>query len=166
MNFNHPPIAPAFLLLCITANALLHQEHVVSNGIEVAGGVKKAAPTKKSLTNSHNGRIQTPEQASKTFNCSAIPVSNKLFNLSALNQDWKVVSDTDAVMFNPCASLHYSNDFCPAGQTSLCLLEKTGSNGIASFGTVSKVLLSPKGMNIDLLVRRVSTHVHEWHVHE
>lgn len=117
------------------------------------GMAKKIDSAKKSLTDSHNGKIQTPEQASKPFNCSAIPVSNRLFNLSALNQDWKVVSDMDAMMINPCGSLRYSNNFCPANQTSLCLLEKTGSNGVASFGTVSKVLLSPKGMNIDFLAR-------------
>lgn len=145
MRFSHPPIVPVFLLSCITAKALLLQGKGVSSGMEM---VKKVDAAKRTLTDSHNGRIQTPEQASKSFNCSAIPVSNKLFNLSALNQDWKVISDTDAMMINPCAPLHYSNDFCPVGQTSLCLLEKTGGSGIASFGRVSKVLLSPKGIII------------------
>lgn len=105
----------------------------------------KADDAKKRLTASSNGRIQTPEQASKPFDCSSIPISNKLFNLSGLNQDWKIASDGDAMMLNPCGSLRYSNNVCPAGQTNLCLLEKTGNNGVVSFGTISKVLLSPKG---------------------
>lgn len=161
MNSNLQQLIPALLLFCTAANALWTPKDAVSNGKEVVGAMKKVDPIKKSLTDSHNGIIQTPEQASKPFNCSAIPVSNKLFNLSALNQDWKVVSDTDAILLNPCGSLRYSNSFCPAGQTSLCLLEKTGGKGIASFGTVSKTLLSPKGIHTDLLVRRTSVVVYE-----
>lgn len=149
MEISHLTIISILLLLCAATHAFWVQENAAPKVKDVAGEVKKVNPKGKSLTDSHNGKTQTPEQASQPFNCSAIPVSNRMFNLSALDQDWKVISDTDGMMLNPCGSLRYSNDFCPAGQTSLCLLEKTGGNGIASFGAVSKILLSPKGMNID-----------------
>lgn len=145
MNLNHLSVVSILLSFCLFTDALWKRD-AVQNGEKIAELKKTVDSVKKSVPDSHNGITQAPDQASRPFDCSAIPISNKLFNLSALNRDWKVVSDTDGMLFNPCGSLTYSNAFCPAKQTSLCLLEKSGGDGIASFGAKPKVLLSPKGI--------------------
>ena len=84
----------------------------------------RADDGKETLTDFNNGRIQTPEQASKPFDCSSIPISNKLFNLSGLNQDWKIASDGDAMMLNPCGSIALLQQHLSCGADQLVLVGK------------------------------------------
>lgn len=93
------------------------------------------------------GHTQSAEEAATPFSCANVSVRGLLYDLSALKADWRIASkDSDVEMLvNPCGPLKYENKHCLAGHTGLCLLEKTGGNGVASFGLVSKVLVSPKG---------------------
>lgn len=109
------------------------------------------------------GQTQSTEESAAPFSCAKISVRGLLYDLSALKADWRVASkDSDVEMLiNPCGPLKYGNTHCVAGQTGLCLLEKTGGNGVASFGLVSKVLISPKGTFSGLLPRRAHADVYE-----